>query len=36
MASISPKGLKKGYGATDVMKGVDIEIDDGEFCVGPR
>ena len=33
MAAISLKGLKKRYGATDIIKGVDIEIDDGAFVV---
>jgi multiple sugar transport system ATP-binding protein len=33
MARISLSGLKKSYGATHVIKGVDIEIEDGEFCV---
>ena len=34
MAAITLKGLKKSYGATHVIKGVDIDIEDGEF-VGP-
>jgi multiple sugar transport system ATP-binding protein len=33
MASITLKGLKKSYGATNIIKGVDIEIEDGEFVV---
>ena len=33
MAQISLKGVRKSYGATHVIKGVDSEIDDGEFCV---
>ena len=33
MAAITLKGLKKSYGATHVIKGVDIDIDDGEFVV---
>jgi multiple sugar transport system ATP-binding protein len=33
MARISLKNVKKSYGTTHVIKGVDIEIDDGEFCV---
>ncbi|MCU0905049.1 MAG: sn-glycerol-3-phosphate ABC transporter ATP-binding protein UgpC [Tabrizicola sp.] len=33
MARISLKNVKKSYGATHVIKGVDIEIEDGEFCV---
>jgi multiple sugar transport system ATP-binding protein len=33
MARISLKNVKKSYGQTHVIKGVDIEIEDGEFCV---
>jgi len=33
MAQVSLKGIKKNYGATQVIKGVDIEIGDGEFVV---
>jgi multiple sugar transport system ATP-binding protein len=33
MAQVSLKGIKKNYGATPVIKGVDIEISDGEFVV---
>ena len=33
MARISLQNVKKSYGTTHVIKGVDIEIDDGEFCV---
>ncbi len=33
MARISLKNVKKSYGKTNVIKGVDIEIEDGEFCV---
>ena len=33
MARISLKNVKKSYGQTHVIKGVDIEINDGEFCV---
>jgi multiple sugar transport system ATP-binding protein len=33
MASITLKGLKKSYGNAHVIKGVDIEIQDGEFVV---
>jgi multiple sugar transport system ATP-binding protein len=33
MASITLSGLKKSYGRADVIKGVDIEIEDGEFVV---
>jgi ABC-type sugar transport system ATPase subunit len=27
------KGLKKAYGAVDVIHGVDLEIEQGEFIV---
>ena len=33
MAAITLKGLKKSYGQAHVIKGVDITIEDGEFCV---
>ena len=33
MAAITLKGLKKSYGNTHVIKGVDIDIEDGEFVV---
>jgi multiple sugar transport system ATP-binding protein len=33
MADVNLKGLRKSYGAVDVIKGVDIDIRDGEFCV---
>jgi multiple sugar transport system ATP-binding protein len=33
MAGISLKGLTKSYGTAHVIKGVDIEVEEGEFCV---
>ncbi len=33
MASIELKSLRKAYGAAEVIKGVDLSIDHGEFCV---
>jgi multiple sugar transport system ATP-binding protein len=33
MAQISLKNVTKSYGNAHVIKGVDIEIEDGEFCV---
>ncbi|MEY4696211.1 MAG: hypothetical protein RIT14_639, partial [Pseudomonadota bacterium] len=33
MARISLAGVTKSYGNAHVIKGVDIEIEDGEFCV---
>ncbi|MEM8950620.1 MAG: sn-glycerol-3-phosphate ABC transporter ATP-binding protein UgpC [Pseudomonadota bacterium] len=33
MAGVRLKGVKKSYGKVDVIKGVDIDIEDGEFVV---
>ncbi|PKR53722.1 ABC transporter ATP-binding protein [Thalassospira marina] len=33
MAKLELKGLKKAYGSVDVIKGIDLTIEDGEFCV---
>ncbi|MCB1498726.1 MAG: sn-glycerol-3-phosphate ABC transporter ATP-binding protein UgpC [Bauldia sp.] len=33
MARVSLKGVRKSFGTADVIKGVDIEIEDGEFVV---
>ncbi len=33
MAQVKLRGLRKTYGAVDVIKGVDIDIEDGEFVV---
>ncbi len=33
MANVSLKNIRKSYGNVDVIKGVDIEIEDGEFTV---
>lgn len=33
MARISLKNVTKSYGGTQIIKGVDIEVADGEFCV---
>ena len=33
MAAVSLKGVRKSFGATAVVHGVDIDIADGEFCV---
>jgi len=33
MAAVALKGVRKSFGATAVVHGVDIEIEDGEFCV---
>jgi multiple sugar transport system ATP-binding protein/alpha-glucoside transport system ATP-binding protein len=33
MASLTLRGVRKSYGTTEVMHGVDLDIDDGEFVV---
>jgi multiple sugar transport system ATP-binding protein len=33
MATVTLKGIRKDYGAVQVIKGVDLSIDDREFCV---
>jgi multiple sugar transport system ATP-binding protein len=33
MADVTLTGLRKSYGSVDVIKGVDIDVKDGEFCV---
>lgn len=33
MASLSINNVKKAYGALEVLKGIDLELDDGEFLV---
>jgi multiple sugar transport system ATP-binding protein len=33
MGSVSLKGIKKSYGSVDVIKGIDLEVKDGEFLV---
>jgi multiple sugar transport system ATP-binding protein len=33
MASIELKSLRKAYGAAEVIKGIDLSIEHGEFCV---
>ncbi len=33
MASVSIRGVKKSFGSTVVLHGVDVEVADGEFCV---
>ncbi|WP_128516582.1 ABC transporter ATP-binding protein [Tabrizicola thermarum] len=33
MARVSLRNVRKSYGTAHVIKGVDIEIEDGEFCV---
>jgi len=33
MAAVQVRGIQKYFGATQVLRGVDIDIGDGEFCV---
>jgi len=33
MGALELKGVTKSFGATDVIKGVDLTVEDGEFCV---
>jgi multiple sugar transport system ATP-binding protein len=33
MASVNLRGVQKRFGETEVIKGVDLDIDDHEFCV---
>ncbi len=33
MGQVSLRGVRKSYGAVDVIKGIDLEIEDGEFMV---
>ncbi|TXH81605.1 MAG: ABC transporter ATP-binding protein, partial [Rhizobium sp.] len=37
MGSLQLKSIRKAYGAHDVLKGIDLEVKDGEFVifVGP-
>src|SRR3954471_20174976 len=33
MATVTLKGIQKNYGDVEIIKGVDLAIDDREFCV---
>jgi multiple sugar transport system ATP-binding protein len=33
MADVVLRGIRKTYGATEVLHGIDLEVKDGEFCV---
>ena len=33
MASVTLKGVRKNFGKTEVIKGVDLDVEDGEFVV---
>ena len=33
MAAVGISGVRKSFGGTDVIRGIDIDIDDGSFVV---
>ena len=33
MGALALRGVAKAFGKTDVIKGVDLDVEDGEFCV---
>ncbi|WP_180897976.1 ABC transporter ATP-binding protein [Martelella soudanensis] len=33
MARLELKGVRKSYGAAEIIKGIDLAVEDGEFCV---
>ena len=33
MGALELRGITKSFGATEVIKGVDLTVQDGEFCV---
>jgi multiple sugar transport system ATP-binding protein len=33
MASVTLSGVRKSFGSTEVLHGVDVAVEDGEFCV---
>jgi multiple sugar transport system ATP-binding protein len=33
MGQVTLRGLRKSFGAVDVIRGVDLEVNDGEFMV---
>ena len=33
MAAVTLAGVRKFFGSTEVLHGVDVAVDDGEFCV---
>ena len=33
MANVSLRSVKKSFGPVDIIKGVDLDVEDGEFCV---
>ncbi|MGV0878394.1 ABC transporter ATP-binding protein [Martelella sp. FLE1502] len=33
MAKLELKGVRKSYGAAEIIKGIDLTVEDGEFCV---
>ena len=37
MATVSVRGVRKAFGSTEILHGVDVDVEDGEFVilVGP-
>ncbi len=33
MAAVTLTGVRKSFGSTEVVHGIEVEVDDGEFCV---
>ena len=33
MGQVSLRGIRKSYGTVEVIKGIDLEVRDGEFLV---
>jgi ABC-type sugar transport system ATPase subunit len=33
MSSVTLSGVRKSFGSTEVLHGVDVSVADGEFCV---
>ena len=33
MSSVTLTGVRKSFGSTEVLHGVDVAVEDGEFCV---
>ena len=33
MGQVSLRGIRKSYGSVDIIKGIDLEVQDGEFLV---
>ena len=33
MGSLKLQGIRKSFGSVDVLKGIDLEVNDGEFVI---